>query len=240
MMGNEHVFDLLPGYALGSLDEEELIQVANHLPRCAICRAELDPYWAVVDTLAMAVPARTPPEHVKTTLLQRIQARSQPVQPAPGPLAYLRSFFARPLGLAFAALSVLLVLLAVSNWLLWRQFTELQQSEAQANMRVVDLHGSSAAPEADGYLMVFAGQTYGTLVVENAPPLQEGQQYQLWLVADGERESGGVFSVSRHGYGAVVVYADRPLGEYTAYGVTVEPEGGSLTPTGARILGNDY
>ena len=43
-MVEEHVVDLLPGYALGILDEADLILVARHLPACAGCRAALAAY----------------------------------------------------------------------------------------------------------------------------------------------------------------------------------------------------
>jgi anti-sigma-K factor RskA len=70
--------------------------------------------------------------------------------------------------------------------------------------------------------------------------LGSDQQYQLWLVLDDERTSGGVFSVDYYGYGAMVIHAPRPLNEYTSFGVTVEPAGGSPAPTGEKVLGGEF
>ena len=47
----EHVYDLLPAYALNSLDEEEKIIVEAHLVDCETCQLELESYKQVVDDL---------------------------------------------------------------------------------------------------------------------------------------------------------------------------------------------
>jgi anti-sigma-K factor RskA len=76
------------------------------------------------------------------------------------------------------------------------------------------------------------------LVVDHLPPLDPAHQYQLWLIQDGQRTSGAVFSVNPEGYGSVWVSSPQPLANYSAFGVSIEPAGGSLAPTGARVLGS--
>jgi anti-sigma-K factor RskA len=72
------------------------------------------------------------------------------------------------------------------------------------------------------------------------PPLAPDRAYQLWLVnKDGQRVSGGVFSVDAEGYGWLKVWTPQPLGVYQRAGITVEPLDGSPGPTGARVLGGD-
>ena len=93
--------------------------------------------------------------------------------------------------------------------------------------------------DVSGYLMVFNDEKYGTLVVEHAPPLEPGKQYQLWLTKDGKRTDGGVFSVGKNGYGVLYVWAKEPLDSFSEFGVTIEPEGGSPGPTGEKVLGGD-
>jgi anti-sigma-K factor RskA len=92
-------------------------------------------------------------------------------------------------------------------------------------------------PQAQGYLMVFDNENYGTLVVEDAPLLDAEHQYQLWLIRDGKRTSGGVFSVDQAGYGTLQVSANMPLESFPTFGVTIEPTGGSPGPTGKKVLG---
>lgn len=251
-MVDEHVFDLLPGYALACLDEQELLQVSRHLPHCPICRAELETYWATADQLAFSLPVQIPPDRVKVNLMKRIQgvqagSAAQRAEPDPqivsaggvGIWQKLANFF-RSNALAWGALTLLLVLaLSISNLLMWQQVRDIRSRVPVDEVNIVELVGTENAPQARGYLMVFEEEDYGTLVVEHAPELDAGYQYQLWLIKDGQRISGGVFSVDEDGYGVLEIESDDPLNSYPTFGVTVEPEGGSPGPTGARVLFSD-
>lgn len=234
-MVEEHIFDLLPGYALGCLDENELLRVARHLPNCPDCRAELASYRAVMDHLVLASPLQVPAAGVKEKLLRRVRENT------PGKRSQRMGLFAGmrlPQPLALAAL-LLIAVLAVSNLLLWGQVNRLQARLPAGNIRIVNLAGTENAPQARGYLMIFEQETYGTLVVENVPALEAGYQYQLWLVRDGKRTSGGLFSAGESGYSVLQISSDLPLESFPSFGVTVEPEGGSPGPTGQKILGGD-
>jgi anti-sigma-K factor RskA len=257
-MTEEHVSDLLPGYALGCLDEQELLTVARHLSHCAMCRRDLSAFLNAADQVALAIPQKTPPVDLKQKILRRAeqpstQAAPVPVTPSiqraapakePARKSWLdtfRNFLTHPAGLAFSAVTLLLVIfLAASNLLLWQKMNDLQSRVPQGNMQLVRLVGTDNAPQAQGYLMVFKRETYGTLVIENAPPLKPGYQYQLWLVRDGKRTSGGVFSVSEDGYGTVQVISSQPLESYPSFGITIEPAGGSPAPTGKKVLGGKF
>jgi anti-sigma-K factor RskA len=76
-------------------------------------------------------------------------------------------------------------------------------------------------------------------VVDHLGALSPEQQYQLWLIQDGKRTSGGVFSVSSEGYASLVIASPLPLDAYSAFGVTIEPQGGSPAPTGEKVLGGN-
>jgi anti-sigma-K factor RskA len=192
-------------------------------------------------------PLRTPPPELKEKILRRVSPAQAKARPAPtransgSLLAFLRSLAARPSGMAWAAAALLLVIaLAASNFALWRQVSGLQaRIPAESALRVISLAGTESAPVSRGYLMVFQNENYGTLVVEHAPALDPGYQYQLWLIQDGKRTSGGVFSVDEQGYGVLEVNAQQPLDSFPAFGVTIEPEGGSPGPTGIKVLGGD-
>ena len=245
----EHVTDLLPGYALGCLDEDEMVKVARHLPYCAACREELSSYLMVVDELPLLAPLQTPSQALRGEILRRIEQPAPRFKETParkrmpgGIAGFFGSLFAHPVPLALAAMALLLVVvLSVSNWMLWRQVNDLraQAPATSGEMRLVQLAGTENAPNALGYLMVFSGENYGTLVIEDAPPLYEGYQYQLWLIRDGHRYSGGVLSVDNQGYGVLEITSNIPLNSYTSFGVTIEPYGGSPGPTGKRVLAGD-
>ena len=69
MSPQEHFFDLLPAYALGSLDEEEQLQVSEHMAVCAICRAELQDFDQIVEDLPLAIVQSEPAGDVKNKIL---------------------------------------------------------------------------------------------------------------------------------------------------------------------------
>jgi anti-sigma-K factor RskA len=96
--------------------------------------------------------------------------------------------------------------------------------------------GTQAAPGASARLVPSFDGRHGRLYVQGLPQLTSERQYQLWLIKDGARVNGGVFSVGPTGEGVLYVDAPVPLATYTGFGVTVEPAGGSPGPTGPRVL----
>jgi anti-sigma-K factor RskA len=136
----------------------------------------------------------------------------------------------------------LILVLGLSNLLLWRQVRQLQSGApgGEETLQTLVLEGSQAAPGATGMIVISLDGEHGTLVVDRLPVLGEDHEYQLWLIDENEeRTSGAVFSVSDDGYGSVWVGAPEPLISYPAFGVTIEPLGGSPQPTGERVLGEN-
>ena len=239
MNADRHVTDLLPIYALGALEETEGIAVAQHLVVCHTCRVELASYEGVVSQLALAAPDAIPSAGLKRRLTDRIQT---PPQEVPRPhLPWWRALAdtlrrtSPEWGLASLAL---IIVLATSNLMLWQRVNRLGTAVAPTEMRIVALAGTDAAPAAVGTIVISGDGEYGTLIVDSLPPLDEEHQYQLWLIEDGQRTNGGVFSVNTEGYGALEVLSPAPLSHYSSFGITAEPAGGSPGPTGEKVLGS--
>jgi anti-sigma-K factor RskA len=237
-MQEGHVDDLLPGYALGCLDEFDERHVSEHLASCEHCRAELERYDWVVAELPMALEMSNPSPELKTRIINRAsqfdQPKSQPVSPWQRLQASLRRS-APAWGLAGFALVIILV---VNNLLLWQRLG-LVESAGRESLRTVALVGTDFTSGATGNLVISRDGEYGVLVVDGLPSLDENQQYQLWLIQDGQRTSGGVFSVNDEGYGVLYITSPNPLASYQAVGVTIEPAGGSPGPTGDKVLGGN-
>ena len=253
-MSEEHVSDLLAGYALAILEEDELSRVQAHLGLCEVCQRAYAGYAETVAQLAQvtAHPIATPELIPLDTLgyrqgkvLSRVQAASaaqavgvsDPITKE-GLGDFWQRLMARPLGLAFGVLMVLaIVVLGFSTLMLRQEVKELQAQVPGGYMQVVRLNGTDLAPDSSGYMMVFRGQNYGTLAVTHAPLLDGDRQYQMWLIRDEVRTSGGVFSVNEVGYGNLMVSADVPLDSFDGFGITIEPLGGSPQPTGEKVWG---
>ncbi len=78
-------FELLPEYALGTLEPAEIAAVEVLLARSAEARAELRHLRASLVTLTEALPARQPPAHV----WEALQARLEPFPTAAPPVLQL-------------------------------------------------------------------------------------------------------------------------------------------------------
>jgi anti-sigma-K factor RskA len=240
MSPETHVVESLPAYTLDCLDEEEFIQVSEHLAACAECRGQLRSYQVVTDQLALAVPDADPPADLKRRLIDRVR----PSRPSVSPQAQ-RSWWDQLTGPmqrttpVWGLVSLILIAaLAITNVWLWQQLTRPPLLAEPEVMRTISLVGTQMAPEATGLLVISVDGEHGTLVVDGLASLEPSWQYQLWLIQDGQRTSGGVFSVSHEGYGSLWISSPQPLSSYSAFGVTIEPEGGSPGPTGDKVLGN--
>ena len=241
MSTHNHALELLPAYSLGSLDEDEAAFVAEHLVDCLACQNELDAYESVVHELALATPEIEPPGDLKRRLLLRIQGNgTAAVVPEPELSWHERLDlfwqYLKGVRLWQPALVLLILLLVTSNLLLWRQVNWPAPETDAGRMQAIPLTGTGPASEAEGYLLVSADGRNGALVVDNLPILDADQEYQLWLIRNGERTSGAVFSVDETGYSGTRVTAPNSLFTYTDAGITIEPAGGSPGPTGNKVL----
>ena len=102
------------------------------------------------------------------------------------------------------------------------------------------------------------GSTEGAMLqLFDMPELPAGQTYQVWCVADsGEVDASSTFHAFFDGQGsptqvavnecqriqltdqAVLVRVPHPVAEYHRFRVTIEPDGGSKTPSGPVVLAN--
>lgn len=238
---NGHEFEDLAAYALGSLEPQERERVAGHLEQCALCRKELAGYQAVTGQLMLAVPDRVPSPDLRARILNQVerQAAIKPAHPAESAeprgswLQRLQQFLIAPIP-AWGLVGVLAIVAA----LLAANLLSARTQTASANeFRVVRLAAAQTTGIATGWIVISHDGQAGTLIVQDLPSLSESQQYQLWLVKDGQRKSGGVFSVDAVGYASIWVYSREPLIQYQQFGITIEPRGGSPGPTGAKVLG---
>jgi anti-sigma-K factor RskA len=235
-----HVLDLLPAYAIGSLEADELKRVEEHLLGCWVCRNEANALQTVVDELSLAAPVAAPSPDLKDRLMQRVHSMN-PVRPQTrervSPQAPVRPFWERLLPAWGLASLFLIVGLAASTLVLWQKVGQLEVATAPGGMRAVALSATDSAPSATGFVLISADGEDGALVVDGLPPLGESQEYQLWLIRDGQRTSGAIFSTDEKSYGGTRIRAPRSLLDYSAVGITIEPAGGSSQPTGVQVLG---
>lgn len=241
--------DNLAAYALGALDAEDIHALEAHLADCQECRSELADYQAVESALLQAIPPQMPPQALRRKLIARLPMQASRTA---GPFTNVFRRFSIWQVASTLAVLFLLGLNIFSNL----QIRELRQDQDelaellrqdQTAIAMLSYPSTQALPvqaEVDnvaGSMLMDRDKRVAVLVLWNLPQVETGQTYQIWLIdAAGQRTSGGLFTpADERGYTTAILRSPRPLGEFVGVGVTVEPEGGSPGPTGARVLGVD-
>lgn len=100
---------------------------------------------------------------------------------------------------------------------------------------------ATLAPKGDvkatGRVVVDATSGDAALVVADLDPASAGKTYELWAIrGDRPPEPAGLFAVGTERWAAArVTRIERP-GEVSAFAVSIEPVGGSSSPTGPIVL----
>ncbi len=257
--------ELLPAYALGALDGEELRELETHLAAgCEECHRLLDLWQGDVEELAAAVEPVAPSEETRRRIQRLAGAPAAPVVPIRRPAA---SSVTRWAWLAAAAC---LLIAAGSLWRqaqLGRQLDQvgaerdrlarevegldqqlgLARAESQRlaeslsiiaspGSRSIQLAGLGPTPEASGHTFVSPERREAVFYAFHLPAPEPGKTYQLWWIQDGKPVSAGTFGVDERGTGSLRVQNVAQPGQIQAWAVTVEPEGGVPQPTGAMVL----
>jgi anti-sigma-K factor RskA len=108
---------------------------------------------------------------------------------------------------------------------------------SSSGTRLVPVNGTEAAPKARGYALV-SERNRVLFFANDLPSLPAGRVYQLWLIRDKAPAivSAGVFEAQAT-RSAQVEFAKADLIQgVTAIAVTDEPAGGSVSPTGHKLL----
>jgi len=234
---------LLGLLALGALAEVEARQVEAHLATCQRCAARSAEFRQISHGLLHLAPEVSPPARLRARLIAALDnSRESALRRNPTGLR---------LGWAGALAAVALLVL---NLALWIQNASLQaqlesladQQRAGQTVQALRSYPSSRVLELEaegirGTLVYDPGFPLAILYIWGLEDPGPKQSFQAWLIsADGTRTSGGLLELPKEeGFAWLVVRAPRPLRDYTGFGVTLEPAGGSPLPTGPRILGGD-
>ena len=245
-----HVEDLLPAYALGALEPAERLAVEEHLEQCAYCTPLVREYLEATAVLASLSPPAVPPARLRDRILA--QARPARISWRAGNSPWLRW---RTAGYAVAAsLGILFLGVLLGSVLdLQQEVRTLRQQNTSLSSMINDqrnltyvaatpgvetllLQNTGQVPKARGMLMVSQDRTWGMLVSQGMEPLRDSWGYQVWLIKDGERTSGGVFKVDQMGYGQLYIKYPTSYNELSGIGITKEPIQGSPGPTSPPVL----
>lgn len=227
-MADSAIHDLTPAYALDALDAEERVEYEAHLANCDRCRNELASYQETAAALAFAVPAPAPPPALRERVLEA--ARVERTNAERSNVVVLRP---RRLTYALGAVAAAAAAVAVGVGVWAAQVAgELDRERAVAavladpDARSVPLRG------ANGRVIVTeTGQA--ALVVAGLPPAPEGKTYEVWVFEGDTPRPAGLFDGKAE---RDVLLLSRPVPPQLDVAVTIEPAGGSQSPTSTPIF----
>lgn len=250
--GHEQYTEDLALYALGALEAGSCAQLEEHLKECPACRHELQALRGDTALLALSVSGPAPPQRSRQRLLSAIADTKKEEQPAA-----VRTIPVRRPWWSFAPVFASLAL-AVIALLLLRENNNLKQANEELNKRIADAETQSQKDREMIALLSAKDAVHVSLVLPNTPAaphvktiyqkstgrlvlmasnleaLPSGMTYELWLIPkSGAPIPAGLFKPDAHGM--AMMMPENPevpaWTEPTAFAVTIEPEGGSKTPT---------
>jgi anti-sigma-K factor RskA len=228
--------DLKEAYALGALPEDERLWFEGYLAEHPELQAEVADLASVANLLALAPQQHEPSPELRRNLLSSIEGATGAAPTERSPLAArLRGIFG-PGGRAAAAIAAVAVL-AVVGLLTWNVSLSGENEDLRGelqNRRTHELQGSGAARDVRGEVIEVGAEGRAVLVAENLPSVPEDQVYEAWLMRGEDAEPAGLFEPREEGTTAMPI--EGSLEGADAVAVTLEPSGGSSSPTSDPLI----
>ena len=229
----ERFDDLKEAYALGALSEEENREIEDYLMTHPELRAEVDDLRSVANLIALSPQEYEPSLKLRHDLMNRISS-SADATPAADPSLRQTGLWRLfgPGGLAAAAV-LALVTIGMFAWnASLQEENQTLQGELQGQQTYA-LEGTGAAQEMQGEV-VRLGDERAVLVAEDLPPPPEGETYETWILREDIPEPAGLFEPNDAGVAAAPI--EGSIEGADAVVVTVEPSGGSSSPTSDPLM----
>ncbi len=232
--------DLLPGYALGALDPDELDLVERHLALCARCRAAASEVRRTAELLAFLPSPHLVPARARRKLLARLR---------PVPSSSLTTWLRRPAWVLALAASILALLfgwqLAERDRSADQQAQQVIQADSQRRAVVqllaqrdgllIRLHGNGPARQAHGAIILDPSSNTALIAVEGLPRPATGQSYVVWLVRGQEYWQAGILPVDEHGHAELFLSPRESLRTFDALAITLEKSAQVSSPNGLPV-----
>ena len=241
-MTHDELKDALSALALGALDSAERIEVEAHVRGCAECQAELQALLKVVDGIGLEAPPVTPPEGLRSKILARATAQPQ-MRRVPLPDGRPATAPPKPAGswILPLALAASLVLAAAALFYAFRLQTEVEELRKTtrilqaADLVRANMKGQASASNATG-LALWSKANGMLFSATQLPALPAGRVYQLWTITGTTATSAGLLTPDATGAVRVELPVAAGAARPDAFGVTIEPAGGSPAPTLPIVL----
>ena len=239
MSSNLDLHHLAAAYALDALDADERIAFEAHYHDCHVCSHDVGDFRATLATLG-ELSVTVPPADMKARVMQQVSVTRQL-----SPLVTARSLASRPTRRPslLAAAAALLVLVASTAFMVGRGSqtddafaSQLEQVLAEPDVQMVDLAATSAA--TDGHIRVAWSATAqkAAVIADGLSLPNGGAVYELWLIDESGAVPTGMLDAANNGEVRRIL---TMTGVPVKWGITIEPEAGSASPTGEVLFLGD-
>jgi hypothetical protein len=237
---------LLTGaHAVNALDDIERAAFERHLLECEPCRREVAEFREV---LAAAAPVVAPPPALRDQVMAEVMSSADVARTAgaePQPASGQSSPSSRPArppvarrvwpGWAWTGAAAAAILLVA---VVWRPWTTSPQAPvtAAAVIQAADAQRTKATVgEATVTLVRSPSLGRAAIVAEGMPAAAPGTTYEIWFQDDRNAMiPAGFMPPPTSGQPSEVLLTGDAT-KFVGAGITVEPEGGSSTPTGPPV-----
>jgi anti-sigma-K factor RskA len=237
-------------YALGALDGKERDSFEAHVAAgCSLCEELVRQTREALILMPRSLTPVIPPASIKNNLLRQLApepSSSTPVRSRPlrlwwGVGAGALAAAGLVLSLGWNLVSTRRELERTANRVVSLQAELAQREElvrflADPRVRVVQLAGLPANPDAIARLLWNPEKGTGLFLATGLAQLPPGRIYELWAIAGNDPFPAGVFTLEPSGR-AMLKLPRLPEGtKFDKFAVTDEPAGGVPKPTGAMHL----
>ena len=229
--------ELLAGYVLGNLDEDELTWLNQQLKTNSQLQEQVQQLETTLTLLPYALPEDLPDVNLREKILVQAQHKSE-AQSKFNRWGWIIS--------GVAALSTL--------WFGWQNYN-LRQQLAQVNQKLEQqqefialLHQPNnrlvsfqAADElaASGSLFIVPKSQKAILALQNLESLSGKEVYRLWAVSQGKKTGCANFTPDEQGKVHLEISNDA-LNDASLLLITIEPEPNTVQPQGNTILSSSH
>ena len=233
---HDELKSLIAPYVLGAVTTEEERAVRSHIMSCEECMREAESFSGPAASLALAVEEAPVPAGFADAVVARVQSERPATS---GSSAKVDGWFRwRKAVAGVAAVSVLATIVLAGAFLAQRAQVQRYESAVPPLVHGEGMRLAGAGGAVARMVPTAAGATLFATGLDAAP---ERHTYQLWLMECADPEvietcdptSAGTFDVSG---GIAVLETPSDLEGYDRAAVTVEPDGGSQSPTTLPVI----
>lgn len=219
------IHDLAAGYALQALEADDLHRFEAHLATCADCQEDVQAHSETAQILAASV-AIEPPASLKASIMDSIvDIEQEPVEQSAEVIDLRARRRTRALVGAVAASMLLIAAIFGAT-----QLSDTNTTQYASILEISDAQEASLTGEGGASISVVWSQSAGEFAVrgDGVPEIGDDETYEFWFIGDGDPVNAGLFDQD----GGTVAFDGTLPGEPVVWAITVEPSGGSSSPTG--------